>query len=175
MEEARTHFYEFGEIYFYPSDGRLGTKDGRTYHLPPKQGAMLLTLVQKAGAVVTYDELRNNVWGDVFRASDQTIRETKRALSRLLTELDKTSSSIIETVPRQGYRFSIAATVVNKYDSPSRPNATVDYARHFQQKSKDTLVKATLNEIPLLNGVQDNPYVKRETTQSNYTQSFRNP
>lgn len=176
MEEARpTLFYEFGEICFYPSDGRLFTKDGRSYHLPPKQGAMLLTLVQKAGAVVTYDELRNHVWGDVFRASDQTIRETKRSLSSLLTELDKTSSTIIETVPRQGYRFSIAVAVVNKHDSPSRPNDTVDYARHFQQKSNETVVKVALNEIPLLKGIPDNPYVRRETTQSNYTQSFRNP
>jgi DNA-binding winged helix-turn-helix (wHTH) protein len=73
--------------------------------LQPQPSRLLVFLVQRAGAVVTRDEIRAHVWGDTVVEFDQNINYCIR---QIRTALGDTAATIVQTVPRQGYRFTAA-------------------------------------------------------------------
>lgn len=94
---------KFGLFQFNLQTGEL-KKNGEPLRLQAQPARVLSVLVSRAGALVTRQEIQQEVWGENFVAFDQglnfCIRQIRIALG------DQAEAPVyIETVPRQGYRF----------------------------------------------------------------------
>src|SRR5881396_3668317 len=69
----------------------------------PKAVETLLALVERHGRLVTKDELLRIVWPDTF-VEENNLAQNISLLRRVLGE-GEWGGSLIETVPRRGYRF----------------------------------------------------------------------
>ena len=94
--------FRIGDWQVEPLLGRV-SKGGRVVHLRAKVMDLLVFLVERAGQVVSKDELLNGVWGTEF--------VSESALTRVVTELrhafgdDVERPWLIETIPKRGYRL----------------------------------------------------------------------
>lgn len=103
MSSPQQSFYEFGPFHLDPLRPRL-TRAGELVPLTPKALELLLTLIQQGGKVVEKDELMQRVWPDTF-VEESNLSVHVFALRKALGETTE-GQSYIETVPRQGYRFT---------------------------------------------------------------------
>src|SRR5688572_1080307 len=103
MSNPTKRFYEFGPFRLDPMRHRL-TRDGELIPLTPKALELLLALIQHGGKVVEKDELMQRVWPDTF-VEESNLSVHVFALRKALGETIE-GQSFIETVPRQGYRFT---------------------------------------------------------------------
>jgi DNA-binding winged helix-turn-helix (wHTH) protein len=97
----------FDDIEFDPLAGEL-KRDGATTRLEPQPARVLALLVDRAGEVVTREELQQRVWsGDTFvdfeRGLNYCIAQIRAALGDSAAE-----PQFVETLPRRGYRFIAA-------------------------------------------------------------------
>lgn len=86
--------------------------------LQPRVMDVLVALAARAGEVVTRDELVRDVWAGRVVSDDainRCIVELRRALR------DDGTGSVIETVPRVGYRLMLRVAPVAASDVPSIP------------------------------------------------------
>jgi len=96
-----------GQIVFPPF--RLETANERLYRgdavvaLRPKSFGVLCHLVERAGQLVTKDELLDAVWHDV-NVTDAVLKGCIRELRDALDD-DPEAPRFIETAHRRGYRF----------------------------------------------------------------------
>ena len=81
---------------------------------------LLLCLAERAGEVVSIDELLKEVWSGVIVTSD-SVYQAVASLRRVLGD-DPKQPTYIATVPRLGYRM--VATVTMPAESPIVPTAT---------------------------------------------------
>lgn len=94
------------------------SRGGRTTHVEPKLIDVLVYLAQHAGEVVTRDQILTEVWPDTI--------VTDHALTRSISELrkvfidDSKQPSIIETIPKTGYRLVAPVTL-----APASSDGTV--------------------------------------------------
>lgn len=80
-------------------------KNGRPVRLQPQPLQVLLLLVERAGELVTREELQERVWGDgTVVAYDQGLNYCVRQVRAALGD-HATAPAFVETVPRRGYRF----------------------------------------------------------------------
>jgi Tol biopolymer transport system component/DNA-binding winged helix-turn-helix (wHTH) protein len=98
----------FGPFELDPVNREL-RKRGIPVKLQPQQFSVLLMLAQRAGQIVSRDEIHQHIWGtdtfvDFERGINFSINQIRAALGD-----DAASPRFIETIPRRGYRF-IAAT-----------------------------------------------------------------
>ena len=97
--------YETGDLSFsfagfsLEPDGSL-FHGGILIHLPPKELAALRLLLARAGYIVTAQEMRNALWGDVHVSPDSVTKCVSSLRARLQLE------DCIQTVYKRGYRFS---------------------------------------------------------------------
>lgn len=91
--------YEFGR-YRLAVENRLLLRDGVPISLFPKAFDILVVLVESGGRLVTKEELLRRVWPDTF-VQDANLSQNIHLLRKALG-----SDDVIETVPRQGYRFT---------------------------------------------------------------------
>jgi DNA-binding winged helix-turn-helix (wHTH) protein/TolB-like protein len=96
--------YRFGP-YVLSAGERVLRRNGEPVDLPPKAVDLLLALVARQGAVITKEELRNEVW-DVH----VELNSVERQISALRKALDDTGE-YIETLPKRGYRFRESVTL----------------------------------------------------------------
>jgi len=99
--------YEFGEFTLDVSERRLARR-GKPLKLSPKTYQLLLTLIRRAGKLVTKRELLEIVWPECF-VSEGIVAVHVSALRRVLDGA-KGGTRHIETVPRAGYRFIASVT-----------------------------------------------------------------
>jgi Tol biopolymer transport system component/DNA-binding winged helix-turn-helix (wHTH) protein len=83
-------------------------KRGIPVKLQPQQFAVLLMLAQRAGQIVSRDEIHQHIWGtgtfvDFERGINFSINQIRSALGD-----DADKPRYIETIPRRGYRFIAA-------------------------------------------------------------------
>jgi DNA-binding winged helix-turn-helix (wHTH) protein len=117
---------------FDPASGELHL-GGTVVRLEPQPAALLALLADRAGELVTHDEIRRAVWGDGthvdFREGiHYSIRQVRRALGDPARR-----SQVIETVPRRGYRLrvdALASTVATAEPVPG-PVAEVGRRRRW--------------------------------------------
>ena len=106
MSSLISNLYQFGEFQLDPQS-RVLTRNGATVSLTPKAFDLLLLLVQKAGRVVTKDELMKAVWPNSF-VEESNLTQT---IFMLRKALDETSGRrYILNVQGQGYRFLLPVT-----------------------------------------------------------------
>jgi DNA-binding winged helix-turn-helix (wHTH) protein/TolB-like protein len=94
----------FGLFEFDARSGTL-TREGAPVRLQPQPARVLALLIDRAGDVVTREELRTSVWGEA------TFVDFERGLNFCIAQIRSAlgdsadSPRFIETVPRRGYRF----------------------------------------------------------------------
>ena len=93
--------FRFGRYSFHPRQGL--TRDGRRVALTPKSLGVLHTLLERAGDIVTKEEIFRCVWRGTV-VSDATLTTSIQELRRALRD-DARSPRYIETHHRRGFRF----------------------------------------------------------------------
>jgi DNA-binding winged helix-turn-helix (wHTH) protein/Flp pilus assembly protein TadD len=89
----------FGELRL-DAQGVL-TRGDEVVHLPPKELAALRVLLAHAGQIVTGQQLKQALWGDVH-VTDDSVPKCVSSLRELLSPHD-----YIQTVYKRGYRISV--------------------------------------------------------------------
>ena len=111
MEHSAGRIYEFGR-HRYDAVQRLLFRDATLIPLAPKTVETLHVLIARRGRIVEKDELLQRVWPDT------TVEEVglARNISLLRRALEDSEGSIIETIPRRGYRFVAEVRQVDERD-----------------------------------------------------------
>ncbi len=99
---AAQELLKLGDWNIHPAEGQI-TRGTETQHLRPKAMAVLCVLVRARGALVTRDELLEEVWGP-RAVSDEPLTATIGELRRILGDR-RDNRRHIETVPKRGYRI----------------------------------------------------------------------
>jgi Tol biopolymer transport system component/DNA-binding winged helix-turn-helix (wHTH) protein len=94
----------FGPFALDPTNREL-RKRGSLVRLQPQQFAVLLLLTQRAGQIVSREEIHQHIWGndtfvDFERGINFSINQIRAALGD-----DAEKPRYVETIPRRGYRF----------------------------------------------------------------------
>src|ERR1700752_4716221 len=94
----------FGPFALDPTNREL-RKRGSLVRLQPQHFAVLLLLVERAGQVVSREEIHEHIWGkdtfvDFERGINFSINQIRAALGD-----DADKPRFVETIPRRGYRF----------------------------------------------------------------------
>ena len=101
----------FGEFQLDVQSAEL-RKAGVTIRLPDQPFRLLLLLLDRAGEVVTRDELRHTLWAaDTFVDFDTGLNSIVKKLRDTLGDSAE-HPAFIETLPRRGYRFIALVTPV---------------------------------------------------------------
>ena len=117
MAASADMIYEFGEWRLDRAEHLL-LRNGSAVPLGPKVFDTLLVLVENAGHLVTKDEFMNRVWPDSF-VEDLALTQN---ISQLRKVLGTGEASVIETVPKRGYRFILPVAVRERTQSPGPPS-----------------------------------------------------
>ena len=112
--------YVFGP-FLLDAGKHILTKNGEKVPLSPKPMGVLLVLVERAGQLVTVDDLMKEVWGGTT-VEENNLTQQIHVLRKELGE-HPGANEYIETVPREGYRF-VAPVEVDR--TANRVPATVD-------------------------------------------------
>ncbi len=81
------------------------SRNGSPLRLPQQPLQLLAVLLERAGEIVTRDELRQRLWpSDVFVDFDHGLNKSVQKLRDALGD-SASSPRFIETIPRVGYRF----------------------------------------------------------------------
>lgn len=89
------------------------TRGNEVIHLPPKELAALRLLLAHAGQIVTVQQLKQALWGDVH-VTDDSVPKCVSSLRELISPSD-----CIQTVYKRGYRLSIEV----QRQTPNAPDA----------------------------------------------------
>lgn len=96
-------------------------KQGLKLRLRGQPLQVLATLLQRAGELVTREEIRAEVWpADTFVDFDHSLHNAIARIREALSDSAETPT-YIETVPRRGYRFLKPVEVVLPQESPLAP------------------------------------------------------
>jgi DNA-binding winged helix-turn-helix (wHTH) protein/Tfp pilus assembly protein PilF len=96
--------YRFDRFELLPDAEEL-RKNGVRIHLPPQPFQVLLLLVQRAGEIVTREEIQEQLWGsEVFVDFEQGINTAIRRIRFALNDHAETPR-FLQTLPRRGYCF----------------------------------------------------------------------
>lgn len=90
------------------------TRGEEVIHLPPKELAALRLLLAHAGQIVTVQQLKQALWGDVH-VTDDSVPKCVSSLRELLSPAD-----CVQTVYKRGYRFSVPVRR-EAFESPEAP------------------------------------------------------
>ena len=96
--------FSFGDFELDPAAARL-TRAGQPVNVPARHLDVLAALLAHAGEVVSKDALVEAAWRDVA-VTDNSLEQAISSLRRVLA--GPGAAAVIETVPRQGYRFTAA-------------------------------------------------------------------
>jgi Tol biopolymer transport system component/DNA-binding winged helix-turn-helix (wHTH) protein len=136
MEELQTkEFYDFG-AFRLDVRNRLLWRQGKTVALTLKEFEVLLFLVENAGRVVEKEELLNAIWKDTFIA-EGTLTQNISRLRKKLEASNETDGKIIETLPKRGYRFLPAVTLIKNAPALIVEEQTIQHIRIEETISVD--------------------------------------
>jgi Tol biopolymer transport system component/DNA-binding winged helix-turn-helix (wHTH) protein len=104
LGERSRDTFRFGVFQFSRLTGRL-LRNGIPVKLPPQPTQVLLLLVERAGEVVTREEIQQLTWSDNTTVDFEV--GINRCIRRIRAALidDADAPRYLETVPRVGYRF----------------------------------------------------------------------
>ena len=112
--------YSFGPFVLLPTSGELW-KSGLLLKLAPQPFQLLTLLIERAGKLVTREDLQSALWADgTVVEFDQGLNYCIRQI-RLVLGDDAREPTYIETVPKRGYRFIAPVTVLNAEEPAAAP------------------------------------------------------
>jgi DNA-binding winged helix-turn-helix (wHTH) protein/TolB-like protein len=106
--------YEFGSFRLDTAKRRLFHDDGQVVPLTPKAIETLRVLIERRDQIVLREDLMNAIWPDVA-VEDGNLSVTVSMLRKALSD-DGNGNKLIETIPKQGYRFLGAVRVIDETD-----------------------------------------------------------
>ncbi|QYO66160.1 winged helix-turn-helix domain-containing protein [Leptolyngbya sp. 7M] len=115
--------------------------DGVIVDLPVKSVELLCVLVERAGNVVTKNELLDQVWQDAF-VEEGVLPQNVYLLRKTFKQYGSTEN-LIQTVPRRGYRFTGEWT-------ESYPRGTLTIEREFIEQSFEKQTQISESEFELI-------------------------
>lgn len=95
-------------------------REGQRVALQEKPFQLLAALLEKPGALLSREELREKLWPDVFVEFDGNLNAAVKKLREALGDA-ATNPRYVETVPRRGYRL---IAQVKPAGAPDRPQPT---------------------------------------------------
>jgi DNA-binding winged helix-turn-helix (wHTH) protein len=108
--------FRFGAFELNAANGEL-RKAGVPIKLRLQPAQVLLMLVERAGQIITREEIRRRLWSDdIFVDFDRSINFCVNQIRAALGD-DAEKPRYVETLPRRGYRFIAAVTI----ELPSEP------------------------------------------------------
>lgn len=105
---SSSRLFRFGAFTFDAASGDLKSAD-KIARLQPQVAALLVALIDHAGAVVSRAELQARLWPATTVEFDEGINSCVRQL-RLALNDDAGAPRFIETLPKRGYRFLAPVT-----------------------------------------------------------------
>lgn len=120
MNEQRSATFDFGPFRL-DAGQHLLFRNGERVPLPPKAIDLLVVLVAHRGRVVAKEDLLAQVWPKVV-VEENALARTVSLLRRTLGTSSH-DESLIETIPKRGYRFMPAAVAAADPVSESAPPA----------------------------------------------------
>lgn len=108
--------YAFGDFVLERSQHRVRHRDGTPLNLTPRLFSALLLLVENPGALLSKDALMLALWPGLV-VEENNLSQVVSNLRRALGD-DTQGSRYIQTVPRLGFRFVAAVTVLPDEDMP---------------------------------------------------------
>jgi DNA-binding winged helix-turn-helix (wHTH) protein len=102
--DFQPYIYRFGVFAFDPDRSEL-RRDDRVVRLQPQPAQVLAVLLERAGVLVTRDELRAAIWGhDTFVDFDRGLNFCVAQIRAALAD-NATTPRYVRTVPKSGYEF----------------------------------------------------------------------
>lgn len=141
MPPKPEQFYEFDGVQFFPEAARfVRLHDKSQSFIRPKERDFLLALLKRAPEIVTYEELRREVWPETKNVEDAlpTMRETKRSVDKLLKGLAHKPNGLIHTVIGQGYCLDSLVTKDPSADEQSVENSLPLQIEEFSTREVET-------------------------------------
>ncbi|HZR66710.1 MAG TPA: tetratricopeptide repeat protein [Terriglobales bacterium] len=138
--------YSFGLYVLDPANGTL-TRDSHRVRVQEQPFQLLLLLVERAGQIVSKEEIRNRLWPqNTFVEFDKSLGVAVLKVREALGD-DAGNPRFIETIPRRGYRFiapvkTDTANVANSA-TPTSPAPAASLS-HFNLKAKHGLIIGAL-------------------------------
>jgi DNA-binding winged helix-turn-helix (wHTH) protein/tetratricopeptide (TPR) repeat protein len=129
--------YRFRDFELEPDERRLSGA-GKPIALTPKVFDTLVLLVERAGHVVSKDELMRLLWPRGY-VDESNLTKHIWLIRRALGEGDH-DSRLIETVPKLGYRFVAAVTTTGR-SIPEAPEPRVSNPDHPPQVARSVAAK----------------------------------
>jgi DNA-binding winged helix-turn-helix (wHTH) protein/TolB-like protein len=106
MDGFEAQGYAFGSFRLVPQDQIL-LKDGAPVDLTPQMFEVLHLLVRRHGHLVEREELIGHLWPDTV-VGENSLSQCIYLLRKVLDNGNRENGpSVIETVPRRGYRFTV--------------------------------------------------------------------
>ncbi len=115
MERPTTAKLRIGAWCVNPASGEI-SRNGETARVEGRTMRLLVCLAERAGEVVSIDELLDRVWSDVTVAPD-SVYQAVTSLRRLLGD-DPKQPAYIATVPRLGYRMVAEVSAWTEQTAP---------------------------------------------------------
>jgi|SRR5579872_4040034 len=139
--------YRFGLYLLDPANGTL-TRDSVRVRLQDQPLRLLLLLVERAGQIVSREEIRNRLWPqNTFVEFDKSLGVAVLKVREALGD-EASNPRFIETIPRRGYRFIAPVKVETAHAAGSATKVpaapTVSASRLNLYATKHWLIIATL-------------------------------
>jgi TolB-like protein/DNA-binding winged helix-turn-helix (wHTH) protein len=119
---------QIGDWTVNPQSGEI-SRDGETTKVEVRTMRLLVCLAERAGEVVSSEELLSKVWNDVIVTQD-SVYQSVATLRPLLCD-DPKRPTYIETVPRLGYRLVAKVDVGTKKRVSSERTAEVSIGTNW--------------------------------------------
>ncbi len=139
--------YSFGLYLLDPANGTL-TRESVRVRLQDQPFRLLLLLVERAGQIVSREEIRNRLWPqNTFVEFDKSLGVAVLKVREALGD-DASNPRFIETIPRRGYRFiapvKVETAQVVGSPTPIPVASTVSASKTRLYAAKHRLIIATL-------------------------------
>lgn len=121
-KQNRPGLLRFGEFELDTDAAELRRR-GVSVRLQQQPCRVLAVLAERAGELVTREEIRRAVWGDTYVSFDQSLNFCIKEIRAALGDQADTPR-FIETLPRRGYRFlpSVNGGAPSAADQPGEPH-----------------------------------------------------
>ena len=126
--DMETDRFRFG-IFEFNGTNRELRRDGQLVRLQAQPAQVLGCLIQRAGQVVSREELQREVWGEgTFVDFDRGLNFCMAQIRSALDD-DATAPRFIRTIPKRGYQF--IAPIAMAANAPAEPGEPAGEGRKF--------------------------------------------